>query len=70
MCLRVLQFSGDVVKLSVFYKLCSCLVVVETYPVFDALCVNCFYPGIITDPSSGTGFSAHGYTLDDRASVR
>ena len=51
-------------------SLCSCLVVVETYPVFDALCVNCFYPGIITDPSSGTGFSAHGYTLDDRASVR
>lgn len=44
MCLRVLQFSGDVVKLSVFYKLCSSLMEVEAYPVFNALCVNIFYP--------------------------
>lgn len=43
--------------------------VVEAYPVFDALCVNGLYPGIITDPGSGTGFSAYGYVLDDRASV-
>ena len=41
--------------------------VVEAYPVFDALCMNGLYPGIITDPGSGSGFSANGYALDDRA---
>ena len=70
MCLRVLKFSGDVVQFSVFYKFCSGLMVVEAYTVFDALCMNGLYPGIITDPGSGPGFSAHGYTLDDRVSVR
>ena len=44
--------------------------VVEAYPVFDALCVNGLYPGIITDPGSRPGFSANGYVLDDWASVR
>ena len=69
MCLRMLQRSWDVVKLSVLDQPGTGLMVVERYPVFQALPLNILHPAIITRSGVWSGFSANRDMLYDRLSI-
>ena len=69
MCLAVLVSPRNAVEFTVFYKLCTGLVIVKGDVVFDALIVEIFHPGEIADSGIGTGFSAGRYKFNDRAAV-
>lgn len=65
----MLQLPWYIVDFPVFDQLRTGLMIIEGYPALRALFMDGFYPGIIADPGTGSGFSADGHVSDDGTSI-